>query len=225
MLASLSGLQACQGPPLWIAGQLGDPALLKPAPPVTATELLDLRPQRAKATVILDDRPAMDIVVSFAQQPDGLWRLETRDIRRSYLQPQADGAIHIVREEQFADAVRVSYDPPLPMLPATLAAGKPFTGSSQIRATRLADGSPVDSGRCDYRIELLGVQAIRSLADTPDAFIVRTTRHIDLALADADVVLTSAFVPGRGVVAQRIVTATRMLGLIPVRHVEQMQRR
>ena len=35
-------------------------------------------------------------------------------------------------------------------------------------------------------------------------------------------VLLSAFVPGRGLVVQRIATVTRMLGLIPIRHGEQM---
>jgi len=134
-------------------------------------------------------------------------------------------AVNLLAEDDYASKVRVVYEPAMVVMPARLRAGETTEqlSESSMTVTNLADGSPRDRGRCKYKVELLGKARVATPAGSFDAWIVRTTRHLSLQMAGGTVVTHSAYVEGRGLIAEHIEQNLKMLGLIAVRSEDEFR--
>lgn len=136
-----------------------------------------------------------------------------------------DDAVSLLAEDDYTSKVRVVYDPPMTILPAMLRAGETTEqlSESAMTVTNLADGSPRDKGRCKYKVELLGRDNVVTPAGSFDAWIVRTTRHLTLQMASGTVVTHSAYVEGRGLIAEHVEQNLKMLGLIAIKSEDEFR--
>lgn len=134
-------------------------------------------------------------------------------------------AVNLLADDDYASKVRVVYEPAMVVMPARLRAGETTEqlSESSMTVTNLADGSPRDKGRCKYKVELLGKARVVTPAGSFDAWIVRTTRHLTLQMANGTVVTHSAYVEGRGLIAEHVEQNLKMLGLIAVKSEDEFR--
>ncbi|MEX0775179.1 MAG: hypothetical protein WD042_05635 [Phycisphaeraceae bacterium] len=138
------------------------------------------------------------------------WTIRVQDKCVTYFVPSPQGLL-IAREDDIKENVRVDYEPALLALPTGLSADKPYEGRAKVRIVNLTTGVQREEGDVTYRVELLGVQEVKTPAGTFRATLLRTTRHMDLALADVKVVITTAFDSELGEVAERVEQTTTAL--------------
>jgi hypothetical protein len=181
----------------------------------TTLEAVDLyRAHRfsGKVRITRDDEPAYTAHVSVEPEADH-WRTTIETLYSSTFSQRDDGAIQTLRDEDAADSVAVDYDPPFVALPPRMIVGRPFEGFCRVRITDLDSGADRDAGTCTYRIELLGRRRVSTPAGRVDGYLVRTTRHLKLRLAEARVTTDAVYLPGRGIVREQTHQVTRVLGL------------
>ena len=213
-LALLGGC-ADQG---WNIGKniLGARQQLAPVTAQAAATLFPLKPTTGQFRIVEGDDAGDDFHFSLTPDVKG-WKFTYDQRQVTYLQPAADGALLITREDSLDDGVAVTYTPPIVALPANLTPRVPFKGQCQAVIRNLDDHSEVTRGSCRYQVELLGMQKVTTPAGTFKAAIVRVHRGLNLGMADVTVDILTAYVPGRGQIAERVDQTTVALGLFPVR--------
>lgn len=193
--------------------------VLKPAPPVSAAELSDLKSLQTSATLTIGSGQPLSVPYRVRAQ-DAQWVVELPGVRETVLEVR-DGAQYVIGEREFSESVATAYTPALLLLPKRLEMDKPVTGESQVAITGL-DGKPRDSGQVRYTIRLLGRQKIHTESGPAEVYVVQAERHMKLKLAEADIQIISRYRPGKGLVEQEVQRQTRVLGLIPARKHEQL---
>lgn len=148
------------------------------------------------------------------EQADDHWVLTLQGRQRVYLRQDPQGGLAIFREDDLTEQVQVEYDPALPMLPARVTVGSVNEGQARMVVRHLVSGAPRDQGTCHYRVQILKATQVDVPAGTYPAYIVYAVRDIRLALAQATVVIETAYAPGVGQVAEIVHQQTRALGLV-----------
>lgn len=195
---------------------------LSGAEPITAAQLHPFVPHHGLIHRSVGHSPGK--TVRYRLEPDrgDHWRWTLEGVRMVHLHHAEMAAVVILMERELSEAVAVTYDPPLVILPNVLTMDQPVEQESQVTVTGLKDGSPRDQGRCRHRVQLLGKRTITTPAGTFQAYVVQTRREMDLQLAQVSVVSETAYAPGRGWVAEQIVRVTKPMKLFAFRQIEQL---
>lgn len=221
-LAAAATLTACQAPQPTDFAEL----TLKPAPPIDATTLYPLASHEGSISVQVGNQPVQ--TYPYRLNPTGEdhnhWRLRLETLRDTYLQQAADGAIQITREDEYKEGVWVAYDPPLILLPARLAMGKPTQQRTRMAVHNLTDGLLRDQGWCTYQVQLLGCKTVDTPDGRQDGYVLQTRRQIELQLAEVQVVSEAVYVPGVGWMREKIDRITKPMRLFEVRQSESLWR-
>lgn len=210
-------LAACQKSP-----RLTDPPAVTTRPGQTFTAL-DLQPLREGTwlfEVTEGPRTGRELTATIQSDGPNRWRYELEDTRVVFLEVNADGGIVVPREQDLEENVEVTYTPALVMLPGKFTVGEPHKDECGVAITNLKTGEIRDRGRCAYTRELIG-----PAAGMPNAWLVRGTRHLDLGLATADIVIETTYIPGQGTETERVEQKTRPLGLFTIKKVEALKLR
>ncbi len=144
------------------------------------------------------------------------WRMSVAGFWVVDVVREPTGGVSILREIELAESRRVEYDPPLPLLPASLTMGLPVEFVSRARVYDHDSGALLSAGDCTAVYRLLGSKQIELPGRTVRVSIVRTDRRFDLPWVKVDMQIISAYVPGEGTVAWVTKREIRLLGLLPV---------
>ena len=192
------------------------------AGPVQARDLLRLHPTSGTFIVTVNSRPALRASYTLVPQDGGMW-IETLDrIQITHLQASPEGGIDILQEQALEEAVRVEYRPALPLLPAQLEPGKPVQSVSQMTVLNLKDGQVREKGHVTYTVELVGRQRARTPMGPIDCHILNMTRQIQLQMVSSTVTVRGAYA-NQGLMGERQIRDTKVLGLIPVRRERELR--
>jgi hypothetical protein len=206
LIAGLTGCATHRPTPDAAAGDL------RPAGVVAATELLP--PQSREATFAWTAGPdeGRSCGYQFAPADDDRFTARLEGMHVSHLM-HTDGAWVLAGEDDLGEKVTIAYDPPLLVLPAQLTAGEPFAAECDMLVRNLASGTPRDRGTCAVEIELLGQRTIAIAGEATNVYVVRTTRTLDLKLADVTVTITASYQPGVGLVAEDVHRHVKAMGM------------
>lgn len=197
---------------------------LSPAPPINAARLYPLARHEGQISIQGGNRPAQTHHYSL-DNTDGNdnWRINLKDTRTTYLQQTANGAIQVTREDEHHEGVWVTYDPPMVLLPARVAMDSPIKQRTRMTVHNLTNGSRRDQGWCTYQVELLGRRTANTPMGLKEVYVMRTTRHIELQLADVQVVSETTYLPDVGWLSERIDRVTKPMRLFEVHQTESLQ--
>lgn len=104
------------------------------------------------------------------------------------------------------DGVRLTYDPPMPLLPDRLAPGNASQGQGSVKIVNLENGSTRESGSYETRV---------TIEDLEHGFRLTERRKLDLRLANVTVITRIEYDDRNGLVDQQSEITTQMLGLFP----------
>lgn len=151
------------------------------------------------------------------------WHITLQGVRATTLQQTPNGAIQITREDEHNEGVWVTYDPPMVLLPARVAMDSPIEHRTRMTVHNRTNGSLRDQGWCTYQIELLGRKTTNTPMGLKEVYVMRTTRQIELQLADVQVVSETTYLPGVGWLSERINRITKPMRLFEVHQTESLQ--
>ena len=222
LLISLASLIAHTGcAPQSKSANTPEPAF-QPAPLVLATELFPLTKHTGTLRRTLDANPPQNLIYRLDHVSQNQWVLQIEGVRTTYLQQTRDGSILITREDEFTDAVTVTYNPPLIVLPAKLIMQNPVRGKSKMTVNSLKDGSQRGQGSCEYQVRLMGTRPVTTQSDTYDTYVVQTHRRIKLNVASASVKTQTSYAPQHGWLGEKIIKITQPLNLFKVKQTESL---
>ena len=197
----------------WPSAADGEWLALPAGTTLEASDLYRTHRFSGKVRITRNDEPAYTANVSVEPEADH-WRTTIETLYASTFRQRRDGAIETLCDEDAADSVAVVYEPAFVALPPQMIVGRPFEGACRVLVTDLGSGADRDEGTCTYRIELLGRRRVSTTSGPFDAYLVRTTRHLELRLAEARVTTDATYLPGRGIVRENTHQITRVLGLL-----------
>ncbi len=224
LMLAMTTLMGCQR--VWMedpANGLGRAELIEPmATTADIAPLFPLRRDKGRFQIVEGD----DDGYAFAWQlePAGQgWVYTYEGYQQVWILQDEAGALRIVREDDLDEDVQVTYEPAVLMLPAKLETG--FSESETVTMTvRSLDGTQLRSvGTCINTVTVLGKQSVSTPAGQFEAVMVETRRQVQLPIARVEVQIISAFVPGRGQVAERVVQKVRALGLFDTEEVREVR--
>lgn len=143
---------------------------------------------------------------------------------QSLLKPDVDGNMRLLWEIDYAHQVKVVYDPPIMLIPARLDAISDKPEQHKMVCYSLDGKSTRDKGTCDVTMQVLGKQTLHTSAGKFTPIVFKTTRQLDLGLAKGTVTIFDAYVPGKGLVAHRVVRKLATMGFIPMNSTLEVQR-
>jgi hypothetical protein len=198
-----------------------------PAERASADDLMPLpRPDRGTAVVRVTDHKGEQ-----HDQPDtidpigpGRWRMQVAGFWIVDVKREPDGTVSILREVELDEARRVEYDPPLPLLPASLTFDNPIEHITEARVYDHDNGTLQSQGTCTAVYRLLGSKIISLPGAEVNAIILQTDRRFDLPWVQVDLHILAAYVPGEGVVAWQTRRDIRLLGLLPISREQRVVR-
>ncbi len=207
-------LSACRAPsPEHGAGLPGSPPL-RHARSIAATHLWPQTPGPRQFSAIVDGEAPIPVASQTSPRDPG-WRETTGSWSSVDIVVDGDGALTTAEEHDLRNRVIVRYNPPLVLLPGRLVLNEAASGQSQVHVTNQKNDATRDRGTCRYDVVLAGRQRVETPAGAFDAYIVKTTRVLDLNLAHATVTWWSAYVPRKGLVAQYQTEEVRIMKLFP----------
>ncbi len=183
------------------------------ATPIDGVRLQHLAARESTVTYVEGTHKGQTIAVTMTAAEDGAWKENYEGIRAMVMK-EVDGQIVLLAEEDVAENVAITYDPPLMLLPKRVAMDEKVEGDSAMTVNHLKTGKNRDSGKCHYETRLLGMQKVQTPAGEFDAYIFETIRTIDLSLAKVKVTIQTAHVAGKGIVMTRVDRKTRAIGFI-----------
>ncbi len=182
---------------------------------------LELQPMREGSWRFeVTEGPRTGKVLTATVKSDGLrrWRYELEATRVVFFEITENGDLTVTHEQDLEENVDVRYTPALVMLPQTLSVGQPLEDACDVVITNLKTGGIRDRGRCVYTRELIG-----PAAEQPNTWLVRCNRTLDLRLAKADVTIETVYLPGEGMVTERVAQETKPLGLFTIKKAEALK--
>lgn len=199
-------------------------ATLRPAPPIATAQLYPLVPHSGTLDQSVNRGQPRAVSFTLEQTTAKHWRLDLAGVRVIHMHELDDGSIVVTREEEIAEGVAVDYDPPLTMLPPVVSMGELVKQKSRMTVTNLTTGSPRDEGWCEYELELLGTREMKTFMGNRDTYVVENRRDIGLKLAAVQLVMRTAYVPGRGFEAEWVYRTTRPMRLFEIKQTERLVR-
>lgn len=155
-----------------------------------------------------------DATETDSRQAPRTWCWQMGPMGTTFVHENVDGHLVAVREQSSEDGVEVQYDQPVVFLPAIIAHDTRFEGQTPVRVLDLASGSQRDSGICTYTVEPLGLQRLPIGGQRVEVVVVRERRHLQLKMAESEVVITTGYVRDGGPAIQTVDEATTVMGLI-----------
>ncbi len=152
------------------------------------------------------------------------WRMSVAGFWIVDVTHEPTGDISILQEVELSESRRVEYDPPLPLLPATLTMDLPIEVVTQARVYDHDNNTLQSQGTCTTVYRLLGNKQITLPNRKVNAVIIQTDRLFDLPWVQVDIHILAAYVPGEGTVAWRTRRDIRILGVLPVSREERVVR-
>ncbi len=225
VVLTLAGCQSepVAAPPVPRTPPAVDGPIRKEVGPVAAIDIYPLQAAKQTHHYVDGRRKGQIFTWRFERGTDNTWNDVDEGMHTMVIR-EKDGAILVVREEDSDEKVRIEYDPPLELLPAKLEVGKPRETKCRMSVYDLATGNLREEGDCVHVVEYLGRQKRRIAAGEVDACRTRAVRRMQLKLAQVEVVIEVAAVPGQGKIWSRIERDTRALGLFSVKSAEEMNR-
>ncbi len=160
-----------------------------------------------------ENPPATDIYPGAGAE---VWRMSVAGFWVVDVMREPTGGVSILREVESAESRRVEYDPPLPLLPASLTIDSPVEYVGQVRVYDHNSGALQSRGTCTATYRLLGSKQIALPGREVRAAMVQTVRRLDLPLVQVDIHILAAYVPGEGSVAWQTRRDIKLLGVVPV---------
>lgn len=205
-------------------GTLFEATSLPVTGPVHARDILRLLPTSGTFMVTVNSGPSLRMSYKLVSQDGRLWIETLGQMRITYMQVSPGGGIEILEERALLEGVRVEYQPALPVLPARLEPGKPLQAVSQMTVLNLKDGQVREKGHVTYTVELVGRQWTWTPMGPVNCYILNMKRQVQLRMATSTVTVQGAYAPNQGLIGEREIRDTRVLGLIPVRREQQLRR-
>jgi hypothetical protein len=184
------------------------------APSGTAVAAAELEPVAVgtAAWEDVDTGARFEIRTEAGPEPASAVRIDAADERT--LWRAADGAVSMVSQRDRADGAVTSFDPPLELAPATLAAGIEHRAESRAAVTRRGGGSS-DGGRATRTARLAAVDRVRTPLGTFDAPRVDVRFELDVPFARLTRQTSTWVRPGDGPVAVRSEERILVMGIVP----------
>lgn len=201
----------------------GNLELRQEAKPIAGLKLNPLKARSGAVTYVEGDRKGKTAATTLAQGEGVTWKDVTQDIHTMVMKDDG-GKLVMLSEEDVAENVAITYEPPFVLLPEKVAMGEKVTGETLMTVNHLKTGSKRDSGPCRYVVELLGMQTIQTPAGTFEAYVFKTTREIDLSLANVTVTIHTAHVPEVGIVMTRVEQKTKAIGIFTMNKKEESRK-
>lgn len=207
LMAVAATVAGCVAAPPPVAG----PGGFTPVPTTAMADLFPLSARMAHFQITRGYNTGQRVDWSLTADGEG-WLQTLESINRVHYRTGDDGALLIVREDDFREKVQVTYDPPV-RLPSSLTMGQTVQGQCKVTIRKVADGSVRESGTMTYQVDLLGRRTIDTPAGPLAVVTVRMKRQIRLHMASVTVEIVDDYGMGRGPVAQRTAQTVRALGL------------
>ncbi len=201
-------------------GSTADGPVRSQVEPIAGARLNPLEPSTATIRYVEGARQGKTARMTTKAAEGETWKQMVESIRTMILQSN-EGRIILAGEEDADENVAITYDPPIVLLPAKVAAGHRHEGRSMMTVNHLKTGKERDKGPCHYTVELLGMQTIATPAGPIDAYLFRTVREINLSLARVKVTIHTAHAPDRGIIMTRVEQNTRAIGFISMNKKEE----
>lgn len=195
-------------------------------PVVKPIDGLRLNPLAARSGAVVyveGERKGATATTTLAKSEGDTWQDMTKDIHKMVIKDDA-GALVMLSEEDVAENVAITYDPPFVLLPKKVVMGEKVTGQTTMTVNYLKTGKKRDSGPCHYVVELLGMQTIDTPAGSFDAYVFKTTREIDLSLAKVNITIHTAHVVDVGIVMTRVEQKTKAIGIFSMNKTEESRK-
>ncbi|MCC6579014.1 MAG: hypothetical protein IT440_01125 [Phycisphaeraceae bacterium] len=190
---------------------------------LSGAELWGRQSGDVRLVVVSGTHQGRKVAVRRKREIKNQWIVEYEGLRTSHLQIGDDGAVHLLSDEDLDSQSRVTYDPPLELLPARLTADENTPArSTTMTVTNLADRSPRDRGTCRYRVFVRGKQTITTPKGPVQAWIVVCVRELELSMAKGTVTVLTAYAPRGGMIAERTDQQLRAVGLFPIRKQQEL---
>lgn len=223
ILATIACLSGCATPPKGHPPGPVSHSRLEPAQSTTAADLFPLLAGNRSIGRQIGNQGRHVLNSQLKSDAMSKWQWILEDVRVLHLLSTENGALLLTAEEEYQEAVHVTYDPPLIMLPAYLAMNQPITQRTEMTIVNRSDGSPRDHGWCTHRVELLGRWSITTSAGTFNTFVVQTQRDIELNLAQVQVTSVTSYAPGLGMIVDEIHRITRPMRLFDISQTETLE--
>ncbi len=185
---------------------------------VNASDLMPLG-ESERAVTVTDrgaERSAVDRIERVPGEEQIIYRRVVDGFCLVDLVKQEDGSVAVVREVELGEARRVTYDPPLLMVPAVLHSGETVEATSHARVYDHESGTLQAEGEVTATYRLL--DETDEQAGLNVDVTIQTDRRYRLPLTIVDMRLTTTYAPGEGPIAGRVVRTVKLLGLIPLVH-------
>ncbi len=193
----------------------------------------DLWPMKAQShsVVVTDQGQQHETTDQTTSIGSNVWRMSVNGFWIVEARAEEDGSLVILSELEQAEARRVEYDPPLPLLPAELWTGQPVRYTSEAYLYNHDSGALEATGEVVATYRLLGKKVLSPggllPGDAPEeaVYVVETERHYDMPLVAVQMKILSAYKPGSGPVAGRTTRTVKLFGLLPIQHVISVEQR
>lgn len=202
---------------------LGQAELVNPVPTeISTTDLFPLQDAKGRFLVIEGDNDGLKFSWTLKSSSDG-WIYNYQGLQKVWFIQDETGALYITREDDFEEEVRVVYEPAILALPALLNSQTAHEQKVEMTVTSLNGKEVRSRGPCYNSITLLGRQTISTPAGEFEAVVVRSKRRVQLPIAKVEIDILSAYVPGRGQVAERISQQIKALNFFDMEEVREIR--
>ncbi len=228
MVCMLGSLAGCT--PVMHSELLEPPFDTVQVEPVHATELWPVKAQ-SRSVSVTDQGQQHEAIDQTTSIGVNVWRMTVSGYWIVEARAEEDGSLVILSELEQAEARRVEYDPPLPLLPAELWAGQPVRYTSEAYLYNHDSGALEATGEVVATYRLLGKKVLSQggllPGDAPEesVYVVEVERHYNMPLVGVQMKILSAYKPGSGPVAGRTTRTVKLFGLLPIQHVISVEQR
>lgn len=181
---------------------------------LSAGTLLPLESRQSEFVITQGSDRGSHVQHSLEPAPNGDgWLLTLEGYNQLHLRKADDGTVLITAIDLPERNQRIVYDPPVPLLPATVKAGQTYDAQSDVEIRNLQTGEVQHSGPADHHIDLLR----RTQFDLPqgktEGYLLEVSQRIDLSVADLELKLVTGLVPQQGAVYRDLQYTVETLGL------------
>ncbi len=192
--------------------------------PITAEELMPLKPSRGVYLVAEGPETGKEVPFTFEQHGDQ-WVLTKDGMARHELHRDRQGNLLIDRETDLREGRQIEYNPPIMLLPATVDSHTSLTGTTRVIVSNIRGRSVKYRGSCHWQLDFIGVGPVETPDGTVQAYRLRAKREIRLSLAQISMTIDFEYVRGTGMVATGIDQVIDSLGLFTERDRWRLEQR
>ena len=190
--------------------------------PITAEELMPLKPSRGVYLVAEGFETGKEVPFTFEQHGDQ-WVLTKDGMARHELHRDHQGNLLIDRETDLREGRQIEYNPPIMLLPATVDSHTSLTGTTRVIVRNIRGRSVKYRGSCHWQLDFLSVGSVETPDGTLTAYRLRAKRKIQVPLTQISMTIDFEYVRGKGMVATGIDQVIHSLGLFTERDLWRLE--